>query len=310
MAFSRPGPSPSPELIVPDAFASGIIADFGDNGRDWLARLPDLVQALCRDWRLAVEGAPLHGHLGLVVPVRRGDEPLMLKVAMIEPSSIHERLALAAWNGRGAVRLLDARPDDGALLLERLDAARSLAGVPLDEAAPVAARLLRRLAIRAPAGFPHQHDVAMRIADTLPDRWERQGGPFPASLLHRAVGLARELARPVAERLVNYDLHDENILAGTREPWLAIDPKVIAGDPEYGVAQYLWRRLDEMADPAELRRHLERIVAVAALDPERTSGWAIVRVVDYWLWALSIGLTEDPRRCATLLTWLSESDPI
>ena len=31
----------------------------------------------------------------------------------------------------------------------------------------------------------------------------------------------------------------------------------------------------------------------------------MVRLVDYWLWALGIGLTEDPRRCATLIEWLN-----
>ena len=33
-------------------------------------------------------------------------------------------------------------------------------------------------------------------------------------------------------------------------------------------------------------------------------GWATIRLVDYWLWALSIGLTEDPARCATIIDWL------
>ena len=43
----------------------------------------------------------------------------------------------------------------------------------------------------------------------------------------------------------------------------------------------------------------------AGLDLPLARDWALVRVVDYWLWALSIGLTEDPRRCATLLEWLA-----
>ncbi len=304
-AYRQADSSPLPELKVPAAFAAGIVAEFGDRGRAWLTRLPDLVADRCSDWRLRIDGAPLHGHLGLVLPVRRGDESLVLKIAMNEPSSRHERLALAAWNGHGAVRLLDACPDDGALLLERLDATRPLMNVPLDRAMPVAADLLRRLAIPAPAGFPRQQEVATRVADSLAHRWHRFGRPFPDRLLRRTETLARDLASPASERLVNYDLHDENILVGVREPWLAIDPKVIAGDPEYGVAQLLWRRLDEMPGPAEFHRHLQSIIVIAALDPRRTHAWAVVRVVDYWLWALSIGLTEDPRRCATLIDWLT-----
>jgi len=29
-----------------------------------------------------------------------------------------------------------------------------------------------------------------------------------------------------------------------------------------------------------------------------------VRCVDYWLWGLSVGLTEDPVRCQRIINWL------
>lgn len=291
---------------VPAAFAAGILAQEGEAGRAWLGRLPGLVVRLCRDWRLSIDGEPRHGHLGLVVPVRRADELLALKVSLIEPTTVHERLALAAWAGHGAVRLLDARPDDGALLLERLDAARTLASLPLAVAVPIAAGIYRRLAIPAPAGFPRQREVATAIADGMVDRWVRSGRPFPEHMLCRSVELARALASPAQERLVNFDLHDDNILAGERAPWLVIDPKVIAGDPEYGVAQFFWCRADETHGRADFHRHLDVFIARADLDPERTHAWMIVRLVDYWLWALSIGLTEDPRRCRKLIAWLTD----
>ncbi|MBA2278442.1 MAG: hypothetical protein H0W06_11840, partial [Chloroflexia bacterium] len=86
---------------------------------------------------------------------------------------------------------------------------------------------------------------------------------------------------------------------------LVIDPKVVAGDPEFGIAQILWTRLDEMDGPADLDRQLRTLIERAELDAERARGWTLVRVVDYWLWALSIGLTEDPRKCATLIDWMS-----
>lgn len=296
------------ELVItlPTAFAGGIVAEFGEAGRAWLDRLPDVVDSLCQDWDLTLDGAPSHGHLGLVVPVRQRGAPRVLKVAWIEETMTFEGPALAAWRGNGAVRLHDSSPERGALLLERLDADRSLFDLDLTSAITVSAGLLRRLAIPAPEGFLHQSEIARRLRENVPARWETYGRPFPRPVLDRTLHLVAMLAAPVSERLVNFDLHYGNVLAGRREPWLAIDPKVIAGDPEYGVAQMLWRRLDEMAGPTELRRHLRTIIDVAGLDPQRTHAWAIVRVVDYWLWALSIGLTEDPRRCATLIEWLSD----
>ena len=46
--------------------------------------------------------------------------------------------------------------------------------------------------------------------------------------------------------MIHGDLHYENVLAADREPWLAIDPKPMAGDPHYEVAPMLWNRWDEV----------------------------------------------------------------
>jgi hypothetical protein len=48
---------------------------------------------------------------------------------------------------------------------------------------------------------------------------------------------ARQHGPPAGKFLVNYDIHYDNVLAGTREPWLVVDPKPITGDLEYGMAQ-------------------------------------------------------------------------
>src|SRR5205085_1006033 len=109
--------------------------------------------------------------------------------------------------------------------------------------------------------------------------------------------------------MANYDLHYDNVLAGEREPWLAIDPKVVVGDPEYGIAQLLWTRLEDMEREGGLGYHFDLLVDRAGLDLRRTRSWTLVRIVDYWLWALSIGLTEDPVRCEAIATWLTTEEP-
>jgi streptomycin 6-kinase len=46
-----------------------------------------------------------------------------------------------------------------------------------------------------------------------------------------------ELASTQGEQvLVHRDLHGENVLPATREPWLVIDPKPLAGEREFAVA--------------------------------------------------------------------------
>ncbi len=231
----------------------------------------------------------------------------MLKIPWLEAATKDEAAALAAWNGRGAVQLLDAAPEAGAMLLERLDGQRTLSRVDLTQALAIAGRLLRRLAIPAPPGFRQLSAVAEDLQRTLPVRWARYQRSMPQRHLEYACDLARQLGPSAGGLLVNYDLHYDNVLAGEREPWLAVDPKVVAGDLEYGLAQLLWCRLEEIEAQSGLEHHFAALVEAAAVNPELARGWTIVRCVDYWLWGLSVGLTEDPVRCARIVERLTSS---
>ena len=291
-------------VVVPEAFAVDTIAREGENGRFWISSLPQTIESLCQKWHLVVDGTPRHGYLGLVVPVWRGNERCVLKVSWLDEVTQEEAAALAAWDGQGTVRLLAHEPDAGAMLLERLDFSRSLQDVTIGEAVTVAGHLLRRLAIPAVEGFRPLSVAAPIIADSLPERWEANGRPFSRYLLEKVRDDALQLSSHTASLLVNYDLHYADVLAGTREPWLAVDPKVVIGDPEYGLAQLLWTRLEDIQANDGLDRHFRLLVESAALDEPLARAWTLVRCVDYWLWGLSVGLTEDPVRCAAIVDWL------
>lgn len=291
-------------VVIPEAFAKSTIAREGEAGRQWLADLPPLVDALCQRWGLTLDGPVLHGYLGVVVPVRRGAEACVLKVSWPDPSNMDEAQALAVWQGVGAAHLLAVEPAYHALLLERLEHRRSLNELPIDQALVVAGQLLRRLAIPTTAPFRTLRVMATAIADSLPTRWEQVGRPIPRAVLERAGEVARHNGPLSAHLLVNYDLHYDNILAGQREPWLAVDPKVVIGDPEFGIAQLLMNRLEAIESSGGLDRHFTLLCEAAALDPALARAWTLVRCVDYWLWGLSVGLTEDPKRCARMVAWL------
>ncbi len=297
-------------IRVPEGFAADTLTREGEAARTWLARLPELVGELCVRWGLRVTGDPMHGYMALVVPVLRGDARCALKVSWIDDETVNEAAALALWNGGGAVRLLDADDTAGALLLEWLDPRRRLAEADLSVAVPVAGRLLRRLAVPVPAGWPGRpvpglRQWALDLATELPGLWRATGRPFPERRLDEAVEVAAALAPRAGGLLANRDMHYWNVLAGEREPWLLIDPKVMRGDAEFGLAPLLWRRLDEAGGPAGLRRRFDALVDEAGLDAELARGWTLLRAVDYQLWGLSLGLTEDPALCATVLSWLS-----
>src|ERR1041384_7230449 len=114
--------------------------------------LDERVAVLAERWDLALEPVfPLTpGSRGnFVAPARRRSDgtSCVLKVTVFVGST-PEAAALTAWNGHGAVRLLEAEPDLGGLLLERIEPGDMLAEVAQvddDAATRIAAGLLRTL---------------------------------------------------------------------------------------------------------------------------------------------------------------------
>jgi streptomycin 6-kinase len=272
-------------------------------GQQWIENLPSLVRETCVHWTLEVdERSHRSGYHAVVLPVRRHGERCVLKLTWPSDRALDEIRALTTWNGRGAVRLLEADASQGAMLLERLNAQRTLHDLNPIEAAATAGRLLRRLAVPAPAGLPRLSDALHDIAVSFDERQRRLDQPIPEGLLDTARQHARQLAAITGNQLlIHGDLHYDNILAGDREPWLAIDPKPISGDPEYAVPELLWRRVDEIGDARGIRDILQVIVSNASLDAEKARSWAIVRSVDFWLWGIEHLLTDDPKRCQRIV---------
>lgn len=291
-------------MQIPEQFVADTVAREGAAGREWLEALDGRVATLLERWGLVPDGPVMHGYLGVVLPVLRQSEPCALKVSWVDRYNEHEIDALSAWDGRGAVELMAHDREQGALLLERLDSSRNLTALQPNHAAEVAGHLLRRLAIPAPAWTEPLTVEATLLRESLPSDWEDYGRPFSRSVLDRALGLLDSLASEGANLLVNSDLHYENVLAGEREPWLAIDPKVLGGALEYGVAQLLWQPFAAILSRHDLQQRLMTVARAADLNPDLARAWTFVRIIDYWIWALEVGFTEDPQRCEQLIAWL------
>ena len=279
-------------ITVPARFA----ARFTDPAaRRWIDELPGLAERLCATWSLRPDGPVLHGFVAIALPVRRADgSPAMLKLTARDPETVDEPLALATWDGNGAVRLLAHDDAHGALLLERLDSNRILDDEPIDVAVPVAGELLRRLSVPAPRLSRRLSEMAERWCVELPA--ENIDGIVPQPLLDKAIGLCRELGPRAAGLMVNEDLHYQNILRGRREPWLAIDPKVLTGDPEFALISLLWNRFD--ADDTIER--LATLTEIAGLDLGLARKWTFVRAIDNWLWAAHGGEFPSVDICARI----------
>ena len=93
--------------------------------------------------------------------------------------------------------------------------------------------------------------------------------------MHYLGELAPSQGEPV---LVHQDLHGDNVLAARREPWLAIDPKPLAGEREFGVAPIV--RSSELGhSKRDVLYRLDRLTAELGLDRDRARGWTIAQTV-------------------------------
>ncbi|MEU6448711.1 aminoglycoside phosphotransferase family protein [Streptomyces sp. NPDC046979] len=275
-------------IDVPDGLAASQAKYNGEAGRAFIDGLPELAASFLRRWELRLDGPSMHGWAALVLPVvRRDGVPAVLKLQILDAETEGEPLALRAWDGDGAVRLLDHDPATGTMLLERLDSGRMLSHVEDSRAAVlVIARLLAHLtATPAPPGVRGLGDIARAMLERTPGTLGAIPDPADRKLVADCAAALREVADEPGDRLLHWDLHFENVLASARAPWLAIDPKPLAGDPGFD----LLPALDNRYDPAETRWRFDAMTDVLGLDRQRARAWSLARVLQNSLWNVEDG---------------------
>ncbi|MCP2259752.1 streptomycin 6-kinase [Streptoalloteichus tenebrarius] len=289
-------------LEVPDELAAAHRKYNGESGRVWIERLPELAAGFLERWGLRRDGPVAHGLAALVLPVTRQDgTPAVLKLQPVTEDHVGEPVALRTWDGRGAVRLLDHDPETGTMLLERLDANRSLAHVPDDMVAlrTLSEVLARLVAVPAPAGLRALGEIATAMLENAPRALSVLGDLDHRRLLGICAGAARELVGEPGDRLLHWDLHYDNVLAplpgSGRDPWLAIDPQPLAGDPAFELLPALHNRWDDVVAagdvPRAVRWRFDLMTEVLGLDRRRAVGWTLGRVLQNCLWDVEDGRT-------------------
>ena len=252
------------------------------DGREWLGRLAQVMTECEEQWGVSESGEPFaYAFASLAYPVVASGEAAVLKIQFPDRESEHEADALELIDGDGAVRLLER--DDGrrALLLERAVPGTSLNGC--ESALDVILGLLPRHWKQAGEPIHTLAEEAAWWASTLEGEWEELGRPCERPLIDAALEAMRELPPTQGEQvLVNQDLHPDNVLAGTREPWLLIDPKPLVGEREFSAAPVV--RAPELGHSrgAVLER-FDRVTGELGLDRERARGWTIAQSVAWGL---------------------------
>ncbi|MBD0712381.1 MULTISPECIES: aminoglycoside phosphotransferase family protein [unclassified Streptomyces] len=276
-------------IHVPEELAAAQAKYNGEAGRAFVAGLPGRAEEFLGHWGLRITGPSMHGVASLVLPVERITDgvPAALKMQILDEETEGEPVALRIWGGAGAVRLLDHDSATGTMLLERLEEARPLSSLADTRAAlGIVAGLLARLtAVPAPEGLRTLGALAGAMLDEVPAASARLG-PQDAAVLRDCAAAVRDVLAEPGDRLLHWDLHLGNVLAGGREPWLAIDPKPLAGDPGFDLLPALTDRFDP--DPGEILWRFDLLAEVVG-DRHRAVTWTLGRVLQNGLWDVEDG---------------------
>jgi streptomycin 6-kinase len=247
---------------VQPSFRAFVARTFGDEGRVWLSSLPSMLAELTAEWDVSL-GAELRGGLlSYVCEATTADGgSAVVKVGPPWPRVRHEILALRAWDGHGAPRLLRADEERHALLLERIEP-----GTHADAGDPTGvARVLGALHVHPPDGLPSLAETVRRRLARAAD--ERRASP---EKLAWATATVERLERnPPPATLLHGDFDDRNLLVCAQRGLCAIDPLPCVGDPSYDAAY--WVHANRRSGR---RARLEALVAATGLPRERVRDWA------------------------------------
>jgi len=276
-------------MHLPTTFVTTIRTTFGDAGDAFLRDLPHLLDVYAQRWELTPGAAFPNLSYNYVTPVlRRDGSEAVLKLGVPRRDGRSEMAALAFYAGVGCVALLEADPDGGALLLERVRPGATLRELVYTDDVQATAALAGVMdALWRPAPTKHEMltiDVWAAELAALRPHFDGGTGPFPAHLVDIAERLFAELlASSAAPVVLHGDLHHDNVLAAQGGRWLAIDPMGVVGEREFEVYALLRDPLGwplAQPDPARLfRRRLDQVADRLGLDRERMRLWSVAQCV-------------------------------
>jgi len=286
------------ELEIPESLVASVIKFRQGMGIEWLHDLPGVVSSCSKQWSLTLGQPFSYPSLSFISAVTRQDgTEAVLKVGFLYDELVSEIAALRAFDGVGAVRLLEADAQSGALLIERAIPGNQLATVEDDaEAVSIAATAMR--AIWRPAPQKHGYPTVeqwVRSLRKLRRKFNGSTGPLPADHVVRAEGLAGEmLASPYDKTLLHGDFQHFNLLRAEREPWLVIDPKGVVGDPAFEPGAFMGNQWEDSPEPAQLlRRRVDQFAEELGFDRKRVRGWGFVHSILSAWWRI-----EDEGKCS------------
>ncbi len=269
--------------------------------------MPDLIdEASCR-WGLTNVQPVSNLSYNFVAFATHGKEDVVLKIGVPNRELTSEMSALRFFDGKGAVRLLEADEERAMFLLERLQPGDTLTTLnDEDQATHIAADVMLNLWRPAPS-----EGAFIKLSDWFKDfkklyiRFEGVTGPLEKSLVERAEhSVANFFSEDYAPMLIHGDLHHYNILS-SGDNWLAIDPKGVIGPAAYEVGPLLMNPLGFLnrSDAVQItKRRMDILSERLGFEREQILEWGIAHAVLSAWWSLEDNMDwKYSMRCAEVI---------
>lgn len=257
--------------------------------------LAHTIKQLATTWQLTNLQPVTNLSVNYVLTGKMGHTDIVLKIITDQAAYAQEVAALQAFAGYGCPEILHQNHDLRALLLRRIMPGTTLRNYfpHADEASvAITARVMQKLH-QAPLPQNHSFPSITTWLAALDDDWH-----LPAHHLDRARELSQQLlaTSPAHEVLLHGDLHHDNIIMGSDEAWIALDPKGVVGDPAYEAGAFIRNPKPELIAyqnlPALLVQRIRLFATVLGCDAQRMHNWAYVQAILAACWNIEEG--HDP----------------
>ncbi|HSS19778.1 MAG TPA: aminoglycoside phosphotransferase family protein [Pyrinomonadaceae bacterium] len=242
------------------------------------------------EWAVSIEES-FETESSLIAFGKRADQPIVLKVVKVA-DEWHSGEVLNAFAENGVVRVYEHAP--GALLLERLSPASSLAELSLNDdgqATDILADVIARMSAAAFDRAKVPHCSTVEDWGKGFDRYlAANHQQLPKQLVAEAQSVfARLCASQRRPRLLHGDLQHFNVVFDSTRGWLAIDPKGVIGEVEYEIGAILRNPSAEYFTDATIERRVKQFTTKLNLDRERTLAWGFAQAVLSAIWLIEDG---------------------
>jgi streptomycin 6-kinase len=289
-------------INLPSEFINKVISVHGDKGRVWFDNLDKLIIYCKHKWQFELTEIK-NLSFNFVAEVQLKDSSkAILKLGLPGKEFQSELATLAAYNGQGFCKLLDAEPEKGIMLLECIEPGKHLSSIQNDLAAATAvADLIKNMNELDPkASFSFQ--TAGDQYNHLVNLHKRFGNTnIPECLFNSAESAWQSIqANLQQQRLLHGDLHQENILSAPNGEWKAIDPKGIISETGYELVPFLINDLKYKDIQSTISKRIDIFSDQLDIDRDRIIQWGIFRSVLSVYWQLEDNLpiaTKDLAVC-------------